>query len=267
MPGNTCIVTGGEGFIGQAVQRVLVEEGITPISFDTSLGWDVMTDKPPQAFGIIHLAGILGTSELFSDPFKAVDINIKGTLNMLEWCKGNKATFVGITMPQVWKNVYQATKGCAMDLAIAYGKQFDFPVTHVCAYNAYGPGQKVHGVQKIIPTFAYRSWRGRPMPIWGDGSQKVDLVHVDDVAKTLVTALKNPFLKFREAGSGDAMTVLEIADMVGNITGNHDKKFMPMRPGETDSQGVVAIGPVFTPSARHDPRFEETVNWYRADRP
>src|SRR6478752_5341040 len=91
-----------------------------------------------------------------------------------------------------WANVYQATKLCSMKLATAWHRNFGVPVSHVRAFNAYGPGQK-YGVghpQKFLPTFASLAWRGEPIPIWGDGLQSVDPIHVDEVARMLVDATR-----------------------------------------------------------------------------
>jgi len=77
-------------------------------------------------------------------------------------------------------------------MATAWHHAYDVGVSHVRAYNAYGPGQ-AYGPghpQKILPTFARAAWEGRPIPIWGDGEQTVDLVHSDDVARMLVDALR-----------------------------------------------------------------------------
>lgn len=260
------LVTGGAGFIGRAVCAELARQGIEPVSVDRTSGVDILRDPLPKGDAVIHLAGVLGTAELFDMADTAIDVNVKGTLRVLEWCAQEQRQFVGITMPQVWVNPYQATKACARSLAEAWGIRFDFPVTHVCAFNVYGPGQKVHGVQKIIPTFATRSWRGEAMPVWGTGLQKVDLVHVDDVARVLVKPLGSP-VSYLEAGSGQAVTVLEIARMVGTVTGRAMVDFLPLRAGETNELGVVASKPEITEPADNDPRFAECVEWYKEDRP
>jgi hypothetical protein len=87
--------------------------------------------------------------------------------------------------------VYTATKVAATRLASAYHHTHGLPVSHVRAFNAFGPGQ-AHGPghpQKIIPTFAVEAWAGRPIPIWGDGNQTVDLIHTSDLARMLVDAI------------------------------------------------------------------------------
>lgn len=185
-------VTGGSGFLGDATVDMANAMGHEAWSFDRSLGNDVLGDLSglQDADTVIHLAGVLGTSELFENVEQALDTNIKGTARILEWCRENDAGFVGITMPEVFPSVYTATKVASSRLAVAWHKAFGVPVSHVRAFNAYGPTQAYgHGhPQKIVPTFSTLGWHNEPLPVWGDGTQTLDLVHVDDVARMLVDA-------------------------------------------------------------------------------
>jgi UDP-glucose 4-epimerase len=250
--GSTVLVTGSSGFLGRATVRALEGRGHQVLPFDQHPppGWkvrDVRMHPLDQCDAVIHLAGVLGTSELFDDPHRAVDVNVGGTAHVLTECERLGAAYVGITMPQVWANVYSATKRCALDLAEAWRRHRGLRVAHVRAFNVYGPGQAVGDgtpghPQKIVPTFASRSWAGLPMPVWGDGSQTVDLVHVDDVAGLLVGAVEGLFTEavgnnpfdgaILDAASGTSHTVLEVAEMVGHVTGCYKVRHLPMRPGE-----------------------------------
>jgi UDP-glucose 4-epimerase len=243
---STVTVTGAAGFVGRATVRHLIASGHEPVPFDLP-DHDVRTSTLPDCDAVIHLAGVLGTAELFEDVHHAVDVNVNGTAAVLKDCERMGAAYVGITMPQVWSNPYSATKRCALELAEAWRLHRGLRVAHVRAFNVYGPGQKVGdgtpgSPQKIVPTFADRSWRGLPMPIWGDGTQMVDLVHVDDVAMRLVDAVdgllteaigNNPFNgAILDAATGVERSVLDVSRMVGAITGCHRTEFLPMRPGE-----------------------------------
>jgi UDP-glucose 4-epimerase len=219
---------------------------------------------------VIHLAGVLGTSELFQDPYRAVDVNIKGTLQVLQACQAlSGARYVGITMPQVWDNVYQATKLCSAKLASAWHRHFDIPVSHVRAFNAFGEGQKVYGVQKIIPTFATMAWAGEPLPVWGDGEQLVDLVYVKDVARMLVDAMQFEDDRTFDAGTGQPITVNEVARLIQEMTGHFvGIDHLPMRSGE-HGHGIVAEGEGWADLGwAPDFRLEElmsTVAWYKPE--
>jgi len=191
---------------------------------------------------VIHLAGVLGTAELFDDPGYAIDVNVKGALRILQAAQEFGLAYVGITMPPVWENVYQATKTAAKSLASAWHRHYGIPVSHVRAYNVFGPGQKVGVPQKIVPTFAARAWSQLPIPIWGDGTQRVDLVYVEDVAKMLVDAIAFGHDEVFDAGTGEAKTVNEVAVEVNRIAGSQaGVEYLPMRKGE-HGDGVLASG-------------------------
>ena len=270
-------VTGGAGFIGRAVVKRALEIGHEAWTFDHTDGLDIMNVEHldrylDDADVVIHLAGMLGTSELFDRARMAVDINVKGTLNVLEWCHENQAGYVGITMPDSsWANVYQATKLCAMRLATAWHRNFGVSVSHVRAFNVYGPGQK-HGPghpQKFLPTFATMAWAGKPLPIFGSGLQTIDPIYVDDVARMLVDATGFGDDEVFDAGTRQAITVKSFARMVNRMCGQDQNNldFLPMRAGEEEETTIQAKGegwdlldwhPRLTPAL-----IETTVEWYK----
>ncbi|MEJ7783497.1 MAG: NAD-dependent epimerase/dehydratase family protein [Solirubrobacteraceae bacterium] len=248
-------ITGAAGFIGRPTVGALQDRGHEVVALDCVEGDGILKidvlDRPAveqalaECEAVIHLAGVLGTHELFADPHHAVDVNIKGALNVLETCRIHDLRFVGITMLQVWENVYQATKNCADRLASAWHRHHGVPVSHVRAFNGYGPGQ-AHGPGhplKIVPTFSAAAWNGQPIPIWGDGTQLVDLVHVDDIARMLVDAMDFGDDELLDAGTGEAISVKEVAEIVNDVVGSDAGiVHFPMRLGEHRSDDVVATG-------------------------
>lgn len=262
-------VTGGKGFIGRAVVAELVRRDHQPRTLDLPQH-DVRTLRTLDgADAVIHMAGVLGTHELFDSVDLAIDVNIRGTARVLDVALQLGAAYVGITMPAVFPSVYTATKIGAAGLEHAYHHTYRLPVSRVRAFNAYGPGQK-HGPnhpQKIVPTFATEAWAGRPIPIWGDGEQTVDLIHTDDLARMLVDALGHGDDCTFDGGTGQAFSVNEVARMVLDITGSTaGVRYLPMRRGETPTT-IVAKGegwdrldwqPVFD-----ERKFAETVESYR----
>lgn len=245
------LVTGGGGFIGQAVCDELTRRGHYPISFDRSSGHDIMDVRALMQFDaehVIHLAGMLGTHELFDHVREAIAVNVKGTINVLEWCEDRVAGYTGIIMPDVFPSVYTATKIAAQRFADVWRHEYKIPVSHVRAFNAFGPGQK-HGPghpQKIIPTFATKAWAGESIPIWGDGSQMVDLIHTSDLARMLVDAIDFGDGEIFDGGTGVSQSVNTVAEMVlfvvkGDDFHDDDIEYLPMRRGEIPTN-IVAEG-------------------------
>lgn len=272
------LVTGGSGWIGQATTRALEVRGHEPIAYDRSDGFDILEaasvdDAVADVDHVIHLAGVLGTHELFSHPEEAVDVNVRGALNVTIACLRGDVSLTEITMPRVNPSLYSATKGCAMDIALAFQEAEGLRCSFVRAYNAYGPGQAYGGdhPQKIVPTFATKAWAGEPLPVWGEGDLWVDLVHVDDVARVLVEAMAFTHGEVFDAGTAHRQTVVEVADQVIAITGGPSVvKHLDPRKGERRqrTENDVAKGegwellngwrPVFDPE-----RLAEAVESYR----
>jgi UDP-glucose 4-epimerase len=261
-------VTGAAGFIGRAVCAHLAASGIEPVPYDLPRHdvrhWLWFGD----AAHVIHLAGVLGTSELFDRVNEALTVNVTGTANVLTAARCAGAGYTGITMPAVFPSVYTASKTGARELERAF-HHAGLPVSRVRAFNAYGPGQK-HGPghpQKIVPTFAVAAWAGQPIPVWGDGEQTVDLIHVDDLAHLLADATAFGDDVTIDGGTGQAMTVNQVASMVLDITGSRaGVEYLPMRLGEVPAK-IAAEGegwdrldwrPAFDPA-----RFAGTVESYR----
>lgn len=265
------LVTGGSGFLGHHVAAELRQRGLAFDTLDRALAtWNVDIRQPIpiqiQGFSrVIHLAGVLGTHELFDRVHTAIEVNITGTVSVLELCRREDIPFTGITMPHIWTNPYETTKLAAERLAEAWGREYDFPVNYVTVYNAYGPHQMhgIHHPQKIVPTFSVAAWRDRPIPIWGDGSQVVDLVYAGDVARLLIDSPRIPFPV--EGGRGVGLTVLEVAELIWSMVRDTPPKveFLPMRKGEhKPAFDPVAKMPVI-PERPFEDTLWETVQWYR----
>lgn len=239
-------ITGGSGFIGKAAAKYAREKlQVEVVSFDRPTD-DILgsLEKLQGCTHVIHLAGVLGTSELFDAPELAVDVNVKGALRVMDFCASRDMGYVGITMPPVFQSVYTATKVCADRLATAWHLSKGLRTSRVRAFNAYGPGQK-HGPghpQKILPTFATEAWAGRPIPIWGDGKQGVDLVHVDDLGRMLVEACSYGNDEVFDGGTGVSLTVNDVAAHVLAVTGSTAGVLhLHMRAGEVPTK-IVAAG-------------------------
>jgi UDP-glucose 4-epimerase len=285
------VVTGAGGFLGRATveqvhklipgAEVIATDRARSLAPDNKVQMVDVTDRimvnaavTEDVDAVIHLAGMLGTAELFDTPHQAINVNVHGSLNVIERCAEVGAAYVAISMPPVFSSVYTATKMCADRFATAWSRHKGLRVAHVVAYNAYGPGQK-HGPghpQKIIPTFATEAWAGRPIPVWGDGMQTVDLVHADDIGRCLAEAAKilhewGP-KGFRgeiaiDAGTGYPVTVLDVAEFVIKHTGSTaGVEHLPMRAGEEPTH-IVATGTGWGLMGENGRRWHPEFSWAR----
>jgi nucleoside-diphosphate-sugar epimerase len=269
MAAKKVLVTGASGFIGGYVVRELLKNGRQVVAFDRRgipgrypakvevfLG-DVRdstatTEAMAQVDSWIHLAGILGTQETIPNPRPAVETNVFGALNMLEAAVQYGLPGVNISVGNWFEqNAYSVTKHTAERFCEMYRLFRSAPVVVVRAYNAYGPRQALahpYGpskVRKIVPTFVARTLHSKPIQVYGDGLQVMDMIYVQDVATILVKslfALEQRALRgtIVEAGTGRRTTVLDVAREVIRAIGQGSVVHLPMRPGESPDNVVLA---------------------------
>lgn len=256
------LVTGGAGFIGRHVVRELRHRGYQPWVMDIAdRPWQDVRD--PEAVkhnmrgcdAVIHLAAILGTQETIDEPIPVAETNLLGSLNVLERAAAWKIPVTYAAVGNAWMRssdlgtgAYTITKTAVEDFIRMYQswRGTRFSVVRPC--NAYGPGQSVHTslggqstVRKIVATFANQALQGKPIEVYGDGSQVSDCVWVGDVARSFVEAIGRPGTW--GVGPDQSCTVLEVAQVIRDIAARHTGSsvpiiHLPMRPGETP--GVTA---------------------------
>jgi UDP-glucose 4-epimerase len=276
------LVTGSSGFVGLHLCAELIRRGHLPVPFDRpdrdvrSAG-DVERALVGRDFGgVVNLAGVLGTPELFGSESRAAQVNILGAVNVYDAA----ARYGGVPVVQIGTghkgqpNPYAITKGAAEDLGLARARWLGEKITVVRAYHVYGPGQlpgPPHGpagVHKFFPTFACRALEGLPLELCGGGGQLIDPVHVTDVAVALADAVSGPYGTVVEAGCGKPVSVAQVAlDIVGaglggwTLAAPYATIAAPGRPGEPQDAEVVAAAPVCRNPWPY--LVPETVEWYR----
>ena len=288
------LVTGGSGFIGSHVVAALLQRDLTPVIFDRHVrkppaGCELIlgdvrdpvavTEAVAHADGVIHLAAVLGTQETIANPRPAAETNILGALNVFEAVAQYQVPAALAAVGNYWMiNGYSISKTCAERFAEMYNTERGTRIAVVRALNAYGPGQSVAApyghskVRKIMPAFICRGLAGDPIEVYGSGAQRMDMIHVADVAEVFVRAMlhgPNPDGFCYEGGTGYAPTVLEIAELVAEYTGG-TITHLPMRPGEPEDSTVVGDPVTLEPLYGHCPSFRtlrdgvaETVEYYR----
>lgn len=285
------LVTGSEGFIASYVIQELHRQGYQAIGLQRHAGIsDAPLDAQPDiiyyadirddagvygaiehADGVIHLAGLLGTSENIRQAKIMNDVNINGALNVLNAVDNFKIPSVIIAVGNHFENnTYSISKTTAERYALMYAHNFGTKVNVVRALNAIGPRQKWGKINKILPTFINKALRGEDIPVYGGKDQCgiMDLVYVGDVAKVLIGALhmavaeKSGYLF--EAGTGVGYPVYEIAEKVIAAANSSSKiTEVPMRAGESNRSIVVAQKPYPIEYRGIDEVLAETVAYYQ----
>jgi len=220
--------------------------------------------------GVINLAAILPSANVFGLEYETARVNVLGAINVLD-----AALQAGLPMVQVananegQKTPYAITKQSTTDLCLARAHNYGQEVNVVKAFYVYGHGQELsppYGPStspKIVPSFIARALTGADIQIMGKGTQQIDLVYVEDVARVIINALFMPYGRKIDAGTGIATTVSSVAQTVIKACNSKSKiVHIAGRMGEPPDAIVVA-----TQSEWMNPwpyKLQETIQWYRS---
>ena len=168
---------------------------------------------------------------------------------------------------------YSASKAGADHLVRAWGRTYGLPVVITNCANNYGPFQFP---EKLIPTVVVRALEGKTIPVYGDGRQVRDWLHVDDHAEALLTVLDRGRLGETYCIGGDSTRrnieivrmLCEALDRYAPANTPHAEKitFVTDRPGHDFRYAIDAskirdeLG--WTPRTPVPQGLEETVRWY-----
>lgn len=287
------LVTGGSGFIGSHVVDNLLKRDVAVTILDRHLEnryyedcnvfFGDIKDKEcvlkavQQNDAVIHLASLLGTQESIMVSQEFIEVNLLGSLNVFEACRLYEKKGVYIAIGNYWmNNPYSITKRGAARFALMYNKEFGTKIAVVRGLNAYGPRQKIKPVKKIMPTFITAALENKPIIIYGDGEQIMDMIYVTDLAEILVRALlmeHDAYDTTIEAGLGRDEAVNDIASLIIEICDSKSKiEHVKMRPGEIPGSTVKADIETlkyidYSPGQMVQLRdgITKTIEWYKGD--
>ena len=247
------MVTGGAGFVGTNLIKRLLKDGHNVVSLDNySTGkkenhqegcvyheCDIRDVIDFNYFMkdvdiVYHLGALARIQPSFVNPANTFEVGILGTMNILEYAReqGCKVIFAGSSSVHSGKlkNPYTFSKVVADDLCLLYKKHFNVD-TKICRfYNVYGPHQLTEGEYcTVVGIFENQYKEGVELTITGDGEQRRDFTHVDDIVEGLIlTAQSDNFdLDTIELGRGNNHSINELAKMFGS-----EYTYIPERPGE-----------------------------------
>ena len=166
------------------------------------------------------------------------------------------------------RNPYSASKAGADRLAYSYWATYHVPVLITRASNNYGPNQFP---EKVIPLFITNAIDGHPLPLYGDGLNVRDWLHVDDHCRALDLLLERgePGQVYN-IGGGNEVRNVDLTHRILELTGRPSSLITPVadRPGHDrryalGTTKLRAVG--WTPQVPFDAGLAATVEWYRAN--
>tara|TARA_B100001057_G_scaffold427182_1_gene451779 strand:- start:1323 stop:2177 length:855 start_codon:yes stop_codon:yes gene_type:complete len=200
------LVTGGAGFIGSNLLQSLSKLNYTLVSLD-----NYSTGKRDNEFkGVqyidnditnidnifndydfcFHLAAQSRVQPSFKNPEESLRVNVLGTSKLLEWSRINntKIIYAGSSSRHhsPSDSPYAMTKYLGEEICKLYRKSFKVSVQIARFYNVYGPGENIDKIYgNVIGIWRAMILKGEPLPIVGDGKQKRDFIHVEDIVEGL----------------------------------------------------------------------------------
>ena len=247
------LITGGAGFVGtNLTKRLLKDNHTVTVVDDYSTGkfndnhltnvtykeQDV-TEVVGKYDIIFHLAALSRIQPSFDDPDETFRVNVLGTQKVLELAKYTGAKVVYAGSSSKWHDPHQSpyatTKWLGEEMCKMYRRTYNIEAEIARFYNVYGPHEIVGpkgGWAAVIGIWRNQVKNGEPLTIVGDGNQRRDFTHVDDIVDGLV---KIAFSNQKhddawELGTGMNYSVLEVANMFKEKF-NSNFNFMPDEPG------------------------------------
>lgn len=165
------------------------------------------------------------------------------------------------------RNPYSAAKAGADRLAYAYYVTYDLPVVISRPCNNYGPYQYP---EKLVPFFVYRALRDEPLPVYGEGQQVRDWLHVQDHCRAMQVLLENGQAgETYNIAAGNERANLETVRLILDELGQPESliEFVADRPGHDvryalSGDKLAALG--WEPQIRWEEGMRQTVRWFAA---
>src|SRR5262245_61965441 len=257
---STAVVTGGAGFLGSHLCEYLLERGLRVICVDnlvsgslanvehirddafTFVDHDVadpiLVDEPVDF--VFHFAALASPEDYLRMPLHSLKVGSYGTHNALGLSKVKRARFLIASTsevygdPQVhpqpetyWGNVnpigprgvYDEAKRYAEALTMAYHGQQGVDTAIVRIFNTYGPRMRPND-GRAVPTFLRQALEGKPLTVFGDGSQTRSFCYVDDLIRGLVALAESQEHLPVNIGNPSEFTLNELAETVLRVTGS-----------------------------------------------
>jgi UDP-glucose 4-epimerase len=254
------LVTGGAGFIGSnLVDKLSIENSVIVLD-DLSTGSLSNLEESKNRITFVkgsvldkallkslvnkvqyvfHLAACVGNLKSIEDPLFDMEVNVRGTLNVLQACiqsgikrmvYSSSASVFGEARylpideehPLDPESPYGVSKLAAERYCIAFQKVYGLPTVALRYFNVYGPRQGGSAYPNVIAVFFRKIKEGESLTVFGDGTQTRDFVFVGDIVRANIMAATHPAAigQVFNIASGRENSVNHLVDLIPKITGH-----------------------------------------------
>lgn len=278
-------VTGGAGFIGTNLVRKLLETGHQVVVIDdlssglesnlrnldidfhlTSItNFEKLREGLIDTEFIFHLAARGSVPRSIKDPRATFDVNVKGTQNILEVARENRAKVIFSSSSSVYGanselpkhekmwvspiSPYAASKLAGEGLVQSYKASYGLEATVLRLFNVFGPFQRPdHEYAAVIPKWIWKAMNNESIEIYGDGNQTRDFTHVDTVVSILLESMNLTIDSQTPVNlaHGRQISLNELVEELRKFFPNLVIQYLPIREGDVSA-------------SRNDPRFLNTL--------
>lgn len=242
------LVTGGSGFVGCNVARTLKATHRQVRVFDLEPPSDPFCDFQQGSIEsvaaldkavdgcdtIVHAAAFLGVENCFRNPQRLLDVNIKGTLNLIHAAANHEIkNILFLSSSEVYgdglgrpfaeedppapKSLYGYTKLFGETAFKAFALEHNVQVTVVRLFNVYGPDQRQ---DFVVRTFFRQALSNQPITVFGDGTQVRTFTYIDDATAGIAAALQRTSggtFEIFNLGSTQTMSAGELAATIKEL--------------------------------------------------
>ncbi|MFC2075741.1 SDR family NAD(P)-dependent oxidoreductase [candidate division KSB1 bacterium] len=315
---DRALITGGAGFIGSHLAQRLISRGLRVTlldNFDPYYDQQIkrnnlsaVLESAPEcivegdvrdpdvlaalfedgSFDIVyHLAAKTGVRPSLDDPQEYFDVNVAGTINVLEACRrAGDCKLIFASSSSVYGNSsrvpfsedhpadspvspYAASKRAAELICRTYHELYRLPVMAIRFFTVYGPRQRP---DMAIYRFVEQVFRGDPVEIYGDGSMARDFTYIDDIIDGLQAALTwDGGFDLVNLGDARTVSVAELVTMIERISGRPaDKRHLPVPKGDVRitfadiSRAARLLG--YGPKVPIEDGLSRFIDWFKAEK-
>jgi UDP-glucuronate 4-epimerase len=314
---NHILVTGGAGFIGSHFCERLLRDGVHVIcidNFDSFYDPDIkiknvetMTKKFPDLFElvtgdirnpdhvkgilqknqiefVVHLAARAGVRPSIAEPLLYQDVNIRGTIVLLETCKAyGIKNFIFASSSSVYGenqrvpfreedldiqpiSPYGATKRAGELLCYSYHHLYGMNIACLRIFTAYGPRQRP---EMAIHKFTRLIARGEKIPIYGDGSSRRDYTYIDDLIEGILGVIRyHKGFEVYNLGESQTTSLKELIRLIEEAFGKKaNVEVLEPQPGDvsvtyadiTKAKRMLK----YQPKVKMEEGIKRFVEWYK----